>query len=404
MPAEVHASAWTRWERHAGMDGAQSKPLPLEPFGCIKPPKATPYVVKGVILAGQMIVVYGESNSGKTFVMLDLALCVATGQPWRGRKVRQGAVVYIALEGGNGAAARVEAWKLARWENPDQAVPFFLVRAQVDLRNPEGQTEAVIEAVREAERLSGQPVALVVVDTLSRALAGGDENSSEDMGAVVINCDRIRAETKAALAVVHHSGKDTAKGARGWSGLRAATDTELEVLAPEEDDEDKVRTLKVRKQRDLEGDGAFPFTLEQVRVGTDDEGDPITSCVVVHLADDAKPGRRRGLTLDQQTALRILQDAIAERGEAGYPHVPRGALSIPEAWWRDRYYARAKPGADRKTREKSFRRCADALLAAGLVAADNGRVWLGKAEDEHDCASETGDIRPFPQRETGGRR
>src|SRR4051812_18886432 len=70
---------------------------------------------------------------------------------------------------------------------------------------------------------------MVVIDTLFRALAGGNENACEDMGTVVANADRIRAATGACVLMIHQCGKDAVRGMRGHSSLKAATDSEIEV-------------------------------------------------------------------------------------------------------------------------------------------------------------------------------
>ena len=93
---------------------------------------------------------------------------------------------------------------------------------------PSGDTEELIDLIEDVSREMGD-VKLIILDTLSRALSGGNENSPDDMGNLVKHMDKVRHTLKAHLCVIHHSGKDRAKGARGHSLLRAATDTELEV-------------------------------------------------------------------------------------------------------------------------------------------------------------------------------
>src|SRR5690606_1496170 len=125
-------------------------------------------------------------------------------------------------------------------------------------------------------------VGLIVVDTLSRALAGGDENASTDMGALVRNVDALRRKVRAHIMLVHHSGKDRAKGARGHSLLRAATDTEIEISKGE---------IVVTKQRDIDGSFSRGFVLEPVEIGRDAEGDPVTSCTIRLVSKaDLPPG------------------------------------------------------------------------------------------------------------------
>ena len=99
----------------------------------------------------------------------------------------------------------------------------------IDLLRPKGDTEELIDLIEVVSRNKKGKVKLVIIDTLSRALSGGNENSPDDMGNLVKHLDKIRHTLKTHLCIIHHSGKDRAKGARGHSLLRAATDTELEV-------------------------------------------------------------------------------------------------------------------------------------------------------------------------------
>lgn len=232
--------------------------------------KGAPYLIKGWYDCGAMVVTYGESNSGKTNVVLSQAFAIATGETWAESRVRPGLVVYVAAEGGNGLRKRIAAYHL-KYGKSD--IPFALVPCPVDLLRPAGDTKALIELVKQAEVDFGQKCVMVVLDTLSRVLAGGNENAPDDMGALVIHCDRIREATKSTVHLIHHSGKNTAAGARGHSSLRAATDTEIEVAA---------NGVAGKKQRDMEMPRGLVFDYEKVTLGTDTDGDPIVS-VITHV-------------------------------------------------------------------------------------------------------------------------
>jgi hypothetical protein len=227
-------------------------------------------LIKGLLDQGAMTVLYGASNVGKTFVAMDLAYHVASGTPYAGMKTEKGCVIYVAAEGGRGAKRRVRA---LRDKYQAQGVQFLLLPSSVDLRRPDADLKPLVSAIQAL----GVPVMLIVIDTLSRAMAGGDENSSVDMGFIVNHFDALRAYTSAHLLVVHHSGKNAAQGARGHSLLRAATDTEIEVAEG---------SIEVTKQRDLDKSWSSGFALEVRTLGVDSDGDPITSCTV-RLVKDA---------------------------------------------------------------------------------------------------------------------
>jgi hypothetical protein len=270
------------------------------------------HIVKDLLLAETLFVVYGESNSGKTFVLLDLALAVARGASWRGRSTRRGLVLYVAGEGATSVRNRVAAYRMA---NPEVhgGLPFAIIPRSVDFLDTESIT-ALIETIRAAETECGEKVVLVCIDTFARAVAGGDENSAQDVGLAVFGADRIRNETGASVGFVHHAGKDATKGARGSSALRAAVDSEFMV-----EGQTGQRTLCVSKQRDLESGQRMPFELVAIDIDIDpDDETPIRSCVVKHVEDEVAgaPAAKefRGKAQRQVlAALRARTQADAER-------------------------------------------------------------------------------------------
>ena len=225
-------------------------------------------LIDGLLDMETLAVVYGASNTGKTFFMLDLAYYISAGRPWQGRDVSSGPVVYVAAEGGKGIFKRIAALKKHYGQ---ENTPLDVVPCPVNLLSSKADIEALIALIKQSEAEHGAPARLIVIDTLSRALSGGDENSSTDMGAFVKNVDHIRNAIKATLAVVHHSGKNAAKGARGHSLLRAATDTEIEIVD---------RKIKISKQRDMEAIKDLQFKLQPVEIGPDNKGRPVPSCVL----------------------------------------------------------------------------------------------------------------------------
>jgi hypothetical protein len=302
-------------DEHAISASAARKRLSLPPVRTIgpliwlsevQPVLAQAYIVRDLIAAGSAVLHYGDSNSGKTFFMLDLCLHIAAGRPWRDHRVQPGLVVYVAAEGGHGIRNRLAAYRQAApWT---KGASFAVLPQNVDLLDPLADTGPLIEVIRAAEETAGQKTAAIVLDTLARVMVGGNENDSRDMSGFIANVDRIRAETGAAVLIVHHAGKDATKGARGHSSLRAAVDTEILVEGL-----DGTRTATVCKQRDMPSGQVYAFTLEPVTVGTDaEDGTPITSCVVA--VTDAPATKKRGPTGKQQGAILRLIEAEAKAG------------------------------------------------------------------------------------------
>jgi hypothetical protein len=285
----------------------------LEWFEDIEPALTDTYLVKNLIGAGTLSAVYGPSNSGKTFFVMDLLFHIAAGIPWRGRRVNRAAVLYLAAEGGQGIKNRVAALKR---HTGVTTLPFAIRRAGLDLLQDEADIRAVCELAQEVRERSGEERLVIAVDTLSRAMAGGDENAAQDMTALIRNIDAIREATGAHIVLVHHTGKDAARGARGHSSLRAALDTEIELQA-----EGDWRCAFVSKQRDYQGGEEFPFSLKSIPLGMDQDGDEVTSCVVTEAEEDASRKARKGLGGNQkiifETFCQMLGEGLGKPNPAG---------------------------------------------------------------------------------------
>jgi hypothetical protein len=332
--------------------------------------------VEGLLCDASLAVLYGEPGSGKSFLALDLAAHVALGRPWRGRAVDQGAVVYVGLEGGAGIRRRVAAWINHHRVQPtsDDKFPLGVVLTALDLRDGR-QAQELAEAIGVAAERLGQRLRLVVVDTLARAIAGGNENAPEDMGALVRGLGTIIMRTGAAVLGVHHPGKDLGRGMRGHSSLHGATDTEIEVARPEGS---SVSTLRITKSKDLEVADLGAFRLEQVHLGADRRGRAITSAVA--LPTDAPEPKGKGKTTAKslQVIRQALANAIAKDGRrVSDPDIPSSVLCTTVFTWRAEAYAASISDADtRDAQRKAFARASMSLLNSGAAAKRGEYVWL----------------------------
>jgi hypothetical protein len=233
------------------------------------------HLIEGMIPARAMIVTYGDSNEGKSFHVMDRDMHIAGGKPWCERKTTRGAVVWVAAEMSEDLYDRIEAVRGHLGLTTD--TPFFAVPCPVDLLRSDGDTKPLIELVKAIEAKHSVKVVKVTIDTLSRALAGGNENAPDDMGALVKHLDAIRYLCDCAVEAIHHCGKDAAKGARGHSLLRAATDTEIEIGQGR---------IKITKQRSMAGGDAFSFRLKERHVGLRHDGSIAKSCYVETVKGD----------------------------------------------------------------------------------------------------------------------
>lgn len=332
---------------------AETKPprFVFEPVHTFSSANALPWIIKGVLPKAGLGVVYGASGSGKSFAVLDMGMAIARGVDWRGKRVKQGRVAYIAAEGADGFRKRLAAY--AQHQGVDlTTVPMTVLNAAPNLL----EKQDAVDVAKGVKASGGAD--LIVIDTFAQTTPGANENAGEDVGKALGYCKRIHEVTGAMVLLVHHSGKDATKGARGWSGLRAAADAEIEVVR-----EGEARMLRLTKSKDGEDGLAWGFKLDVVQIGVDEDLDPITSCVVVEAdipvggVSDRKLGAIEKVVNDVIQEIAISQTAGIEVGPVIAEAVKR--LDAPTDGKRD-------------TRKTRVRRALE-----NLCTGDDAPYWLG---------------------------
>jgi RecA-family ATPase len=234
------------------------------------------WVIKNVLPEVGLAMVYGESGCGKTFFILDTCLAIARGINWNGHVIKAAhKVVYIAAEGVLGISTRMKAY--AEFNGVKLSdLPFYIITDSLNLQT--NDDKPLIESI-----LAQGGADVVVIDTLAQVTPGANENSGEHMGAVLKRCQNLMVQLDCLVILIHHSGKDTNRGSRGWSGIKAAMDTEIKITAKAGE---SVATIS--KQKDGESGKTFAFNLESVSLDDDEDGDAITSCVVKYLYQETQ--------------------------------------------------------------------------------------------------------------------
>lgn len=360
-----------------------SPPTPAEPFpllwyGDIAPTLNNNWIVKNVLPAEAFATIIGHPGCGKSFAALNLALHIAAGIPWQGRKVNQGLVIYLAAEGQRGQFNRVEAW---RRHHGIDSLQFAIIPVAINLRDREADVPRLTQTIAEAVEEAGMPLVALFVDTLNRTFGGGDENGPE-MTDYVDNVGRLKAEFGCSTIVVHHIPKNAERiTERGHGSLRGAIETSLVVKA---DDETGRRTLHCSKQKDAEDGWTLQFALKSVELGEDEDGDMVTSCVVVEDDGEGIAPRQRGPHLSP-TQRSIYNELLATL-EAAPVSIPRDipddridrnrvAKVVSRSSWRDRWMAIGAQDKAAEVAAASFRRAVTELQNKGLIGLWNDHAW-----------------------------
>jgi AAA domain len=345
-------------------DGQQSR-IRLVPFDEIELGTERRYLIKGLIPRTGLIVVWGPPKAGKSFKVLDLVMHVALNRLYRGRRVHQGAVVYCAFEGQRGINARCVAFRKKFLPTHHEPVAFYLEPVTLDL------VKDAPELIRVIRRTLGDvKPAVIVLDTLNRSLRGS-ESSDEDMSAYVRAADSLREEFDCAVIIVHHCGVDGTRP-RGHTSLTGAADAQLSVTGDPAGD--IIMTVEHMKE------GATGETivsrLEIVEVGIDEDGDRITSCVVVPAETCGKAAVQvKGAA---KVALGALCEAILDHGEIVEDGpIPPNTRTISVVRWRE--YCDAKTIADTDdpdSKRKAFVRASKKLQELQIIGVWKDRVWV----------------------------
>ena len=343
------------------------------------------WIVKGLVPAGGFGALIGPPGCGKSFLALHLAwsvsvLALAEGEDarWFGRRIHSCGVAYVAAEGQGGFIRRVEA--LLRRYRLDglHQYPFVLIPSGVDLRSAEGDTAPLIAELKRIDaqmfERTGIRLGLVVLDTLNRVMAGGDENSPEDMGAIIRNCGRISAELPAhpTMLPVHHLNASGTRE-RGHSSLRGALDFMVEVEKTETGN-----LAKFVKQKD-EADGQqFGFALASQAIGIDEDGDAVTSCVVEVIEAPQSATRPASKKLPPQAlnAYTILFRFCDDFGQRRFVF-GRDRACITVAEWQQECARQnlVAPGSSDDALRKAFQRAMDVLRAEQRIGIEGDLVF-----------------------------
>lgn len=301
-------------------------------------------------------VVYGPSGSYKSFVGMDLSACVASGMKWHGNDTdNPGHVIYVGAEGATGLHLRKKAWEIRHGK---KLTNLAILGTAVTINKPL-ECQIFVDLCLAAAESINEPIKLIVVDTLARSFEG-EENSATDMGAFVRACDNIRAATGATVLVVHHSGKDADKGARGSSALRAACDFEYKVVSPGK----KVTKLSCTKAKDSDPFDDMTFKLNVVEIGRKDSKGVEMGSLTLTLSNDAGD-MRPDLTGHKQTINSLVASEMARTGEDW----------VFKAMVQDAFFALL--GVDKKhgATKTAWSRGMSDLLADGWLEIDaNGRI------------------------------
>jgi hypothetical protein len=328
------------------------------------------YLVKNLLASTGLSVIWGPPKCGKSFWAVDLGLHISLGWEYRGRRVQQAVVVYVALEGQHGMPARIEAFR--RHHGVAEA-PFYLVTSRLNLI---ADAKQLIDDIKAQLPNSVMP-GIVFIDTLNRSLVGS-ESKDEDMAKYLAAAELVASDLRSAVAIVHHCGIDASRP-RGHTSLTGSVESQIAVKKSAGGE--VIATVEHAKDF-AEGD-AIASRLELVTVGVDPDGDDITTLVVMPSESTTPPGPKQPR---ESKSKRTFRDALAEAvGTAGQdlrvlddgPTVRAVEVShVRTEFYRRHVTGEADAGKAAAAKQKAFKRVLDDLPTGISSATQQGAEWL----------------------------
>lgn len=247
------------------------------------------WAIKGLVPRGKSVLIYGESQCGKSFETYDMAMHIARGIPFAGRKCAKLGVIYCAAEKGEGFITRMQAYDKHHNIGEEEEVPFAVLTKPIDLWADDATTDQLIDEMIALAADWSVPLGVVVLDTYQAATPGASIIKDEDVTTIYKRCQRIMERTGAGVWVVHHkNAHGTIRGSLVlWNAIETTIEIEIlksgtrpaDMVEKRDDDKREIRRASVRKQSEGQKGDHWDFVLRQVKLGIDSDGDPITSCV-----------------------------------------------------------------------------------------------------------------------------
>lgn len=371
-------ASWRGWQKRQAEDEAfernNPKGLPLTYFDQCRLFTRRRWILKGILAQGETSAWIAPPGAGKSSLLTEISVHCAGCRDWRGHKAKQAVgVVIFALERADLYKRRIVAYQ---HRDNLEGLPIAIADAVIDMLNP-ACVDLIASTAHDAEHQFGCDVGLIVIDTFSKGIAagGGDEDRAKDHNRAAVNLRKLHGQLNAHIALVGHTGKDEARGARGSNAHLGDVDLMVQISGGE------TKVAEVIKGNDQGQRAVAQYRMEMFELGHDDDGEPITTSIVsteqFATAAAKTKSKKDKLAAIPKAALRTLYELIADGETAPRPdnlHAPVGVTCVTLANWKKRLDVTGVINRDGNHREQ-FRRICVTLKNAGIIGIWDNVVW-----------------------------
>jgi hypothetical protein len=351
--------------------------LRLTFFDQLTKPTPKPWLIKNVMARGETSSWIASPGKGKSSLLAEIAVHLASGQDWRGYRTKERCgVVYFALERADLVRRRFTAHRL-RDDLPD--LPIAVAGDVIDLMH-KSCVDTILATIKDAEQHFGCEVGLAIIDTYPKGIAagGGDESSAKDQNIALTNLRRVLDRAHIHIAGVGHTGKNESLGERGSNARLADVDMMAQISG------EATRTVTVIKANDQPEGSLVNFRLEPFDFGIDEDGDAFRTFILskdVITGAVAKPLR---LTDQQRRALDALYETILSHGRdapAEY-NLPHGIKVADADKWKIELQRCNVLDPKASNPRARFNELRNRLAAKRLIGTRDDLIWNARPEKQ----------------------
>jgi AAA domain len=357
--------------RHGRTHTALAEPISLSYFSDLTNAASKLWLVKNVVARGESSSWIGPPGSGKSALLTDISVALASGVDWRGYRNRgRSGAIYFALERADLVKRRLVAHRLRDDLPADLAIA---ISGQVIDLMHRSCVGTILDAIKAAEDRFGCETGLLIFDTYAKGIAAGhgDESLAKDQNATLANLRRVIDNSNVHIATVGHTGKDESRGERGSNAKLADVDLLVQICG------ETIKTATVKKANDQPEGALTSFQLEPYEFGLDEDGDPFRTYILAKEIFSATATDRK-LSDQQQLALEALAEVTLSHGVqlATVDGLPGGLKSVTADQWKAELFTRNIIDKDGKNPRARFNELRIRLAAKKLIGCRDDLVWL----------------------------